>query len=178
MDDGFSHKFANRILVWTDGGCERPEIPLLAHSGSGIFFYADCPLNCGFPTGGASHSAQRAEPEAILYALCVTDAPLHVRTDSEQSCNSLKLVLSDVLDVVQAIRSHTDIWIAIQTRVRAMPAGHYAATWVKGHAKRRHIHSGQTTELDKLGNEQAGGCPCCGWCTACGPTDRSHGSIP
>ena len=47
------------------------------------------------------------------------------------------------------------MWEALDKALGQRGTDTFAVTWVKGHATQEHVKAGQTTERDRLGNEEA-----------------------
>ena len=150
---------AGRILVWTDGGAAYPRIPLLTHSGSGVYFAASHVWNASFSTSGSVHSNQRAEAEALHYVVLTVTQPTHVRADSQYVVEALSEINTIIRDHLSPTllerRSHSDVWLAIHAALVVRPSDFVVASWCKGHATASHRAAGLSTLLDTEGNNAA-----------------------
>ena len=113
------------------------------------------------PIGGFAGSSTRTELAAAILAIC-SDGPIHIGSDSEAFVKKANLIIQMVAEQRKPktkwqLSSDGDLWEHFHKTVEAK--GHWAikATWVKGHATEEHVTRGITTQIDRIGNNNADG---------------------
>ena len=107
-------------------------------------------MSCTLP--GREQTNQRAELYAAVQAVNATPEDLHVHSASEFVVNGANALL--LHGKVREDSDHDDLWQQLLHSITSR-AGRVCFSWVKGHAKQRHIEEGVTTLQHKLGNDAA-----------------------
>ena len=130
-----------RVIVYTDGSCQKTKLSRLRRAGSGCFWGSGNCLNHSAPVSG-NQTNQRAELQAAVRAAETDPRQLEIRTDS-------RFVVLGAQNA-RARHSHMDLWARLAPRL-----GRVTLVKVKGHATWSHVRLGFVSAADKVGNAQA-----------------------
>ena len=132
------------MLGGTDGSCVSPRHPLLARSGSGVYFFEGHPCNHWDHSPGFPQTAQRGEVFALLLLLQLAFANTVAVVDSAYACACFDVVVAcqGVLGSTVFRWAHSDLWVSIADHVRLSPFL-FQVVWTKGHATAKDVETGK-----------------------------------
>ncbi len=106
---------------------------------------------------GPNASSTRSELAGGIAAL-LAPYPIHLGSDSRSFVNKANLILKGAIrmtDKPWQLHHDGDLWQLFANIVEQRGASSVRISWVKGHAKQRHLDEGITTEWRKKGNDRA-----------------------
>ena len=135
------------VVAWTDGACAKNQFRSLRRAGCGAFFGTGHASNMSFALPGPEQTNQRAELAACLAVLEREPRRVEIRTDSQY-------VIHGVCRR-KPTGDNSDLWSKLHQMIDSRGQDSVQFVKVKGHAKARHVESGQVLPIDKFGNDEA-----------------------
>ncbi len=91
-------------------------------------------------------------------AAALAPVPIHIGSDNLAFVNRANLIITGVLRIdvkPWQLSPDGDLWALFDSIVKQRGAHSIRVTWVKGHAKQKHLDKGITTPWRKWGNDRA-----------------------
>ena len=134
--DGLSEYMADgRVVVYTDGACRNNQDARFRRAGVGVFSSIGHALDWSSPLAGHCQTNQRAELEAVRFALRAEQRPVEIRSDSQyvvDGCNRHRYVWRKL---GWRPASHVDLWQEVDKLLEDRPDGEVRISKVERHAK-------------------------------------------
>ena len=97
---------------------------------------------------GVEQTNQRAELHAVIIAIETDQRPLEIRSDSQYVCDGFESILSGTPSQ-HAAGDNADLWFVLSNIMATRDREAVIMVKIKGHAKDRHVASGQVLAIDK-----------------------------
>ena len=116
--------------------------------GCGVFYAEGHPFNKSYPLPGVEQTNQRAELHAVITSIETEQRPLEIRSDSKYVCDGFQSILGGI-SCVHLKGDNADLWSVLARLVAFRDREEVIIVKIKGHAKDRHVASGEVLAIDK-----------------------------
>jgi hypothetical protein len=119
-----------------------------------VFYAPEHPSNKSYPLPGVEQTNQRAELHAVISAIESEFRFLEIRSDSKYVCDGFASIQNGTYSE-HLSGDNADLWLVLLNTLGTRQKESVIVTKVKGHAKERHVASGEVLPIDKWGNDSA-----------------------
>ena len=146
---------AGRVVWWIDGACSNNQFRHLRRGGCGVFYVEEGhPFNKSYLLPGVEQTNQRADFHAVISSIETEQRPLEIRSDSRYVCDGFQSIAGGTRSE-HFSGDNADLWSVLSCLVASRDREAVIMIKVKGHAKDRHVASGEVLAIDEWGNDKA-----------------------